>query len=407
MTGPALPHFAPETAAFYLADPDASFARLRREDPVHWYEPGGFWCITRHADVQEISRRPRLFQSGRGTQIFQIALANAGEDLAGDLRDSNVVPNIIMMDPPAHNRHRKLVMGAFTPRAAAKLEGRVREIARACLSDAPRGEALNFVDAVAVPVPMLVIAELLGVPSSDQDDFRRWSDGMIRAGAGIFDDESRGCFAELFPYLAERVRERRADPRDDIISVLVDSTIDGERLSDPEIVMFLVTLLVAGNETTRNLIAGGTKALLDHPDELRRLVDRPALLPNAIEEMLRIVSPVRNFCRSATRETELRGKSIAEGEFVVMFYGSANRDEEVFGEDAGAFRIERASARQHVAFGFGEHLCLGASLARLEARVMFEELLPLLPKTERHGPGEPLSSSLMNGWVDLPLSLPG
>jgi cytochrome P450 len=402
--------FAPETAAFYLADPDTAFAALRRDDPVHWYEGGRFWCITKHPDVQEVSRRPRDFCSSRGTQIFQIALHHAGDaaPVARQARNAaaDMAPNIIMMDPPQHNRMRKLAIGAFTPRSAGHLEPRIREIARETLAVVPRNEVVNFVDDVAVPLPMLVIAEMIGVPREDRDDFRRWSDQMIRAGTGIFDEATIQTFGELFGYLGARVAECRAAPRDDVLSMLVRSELDGDALSDPEIVMFLVTLLVAGNETTRNLIAGGTKLLFEHPDQLTRLAAEPELVPNAIEEMLRLVSPVRNFCRCATRDVELRDKMIREGDWLAMFYGSANRDEEIFGDDAAVFRIDRPNARQHVAFGFGEHLCLGASLARLEARVLFEELLPLLPKTELAGPTEPLPSGLMNGLVDMPVVLP-
>jgi cytochrome P450 len=404
------PGFAPETAEFYLGDPDAAFATLRRDDPVHWYEDGRFWCITKHADVQDVGRRPRDFCSSRGTQIFQIALRHEGSGLpSGD--DSlnalgEVAPNIIMTDPPQHNRMRKLVIGAFTPRASGHLEPRIREIARESLAAVPRGEVVNFVDDLAVPLPMLVIAEMLGVPREDHADFRRWSDQMIRTGAGIFDDESTRALPELLAYLAERVKERRDVPRDDVLSMLLRAEIDGDKLSDPEIVMFLMTLLVAGNETTRNLLAGGMRLLFENPDQRARLVAEPERLPNAIEEMLRMVSPVRNFCRSATRDVELRGKTIRAGDWVAMFYASANRDEEVFGDDSHAFRIDRPNAKQHVAFGFGEHLCLGASLARLEARVMFEELLPLLAGIEPAGDVEPLPSSLMNGLVRMPVVLP-
>jgi cytochrome P450 len=251
-----------------------------------------------------------------------------------------------------------------------------------------------------------VIAEMLGVPREDHPDFRRWSDLMIRAGAGVFDAETLQGLAELFAYLGERVKERRDAPRDDVLSMLLRAEIDGDALSDPEVVMFLLTLLVAGNETTRNLIAGGMRLLFEHPGQRARLVAEPGLLPNAIEEMLRLVSPVRNFCRVATRDLELRGKRIGKGEGLAMFYASANRDEEVFGADAAEFRIDRPNAKQHLAFGFGEHLCLGASLARLEARVMFEELLPLLPEIEPAGPVVPLPSSLMNGLVRMPVVLP-
>jgi len=400
--------FAPETAAFYLDDPDPAFAALRREDPVHWYEAGGFWCITKHADLQDVGRRPRDFCSGRGTQLFQVALERESGSTQPDglLADAlAAAPNIIMMDPPQHNRMRKLVIGAFTPLAAGHLEPRIREIARETLAAAPRGEAFDFVDALAVPLPMLVIAEMLGVPREHHPDFRRWSDQMIRTGAGIFDDESRQSLGELFAYLAERVKERREAPGDDVLSMLLRAELDGDALSDPEVVMFLMTLLVAGNETTRNLISGGMKLLLEHPEQRARRVADPKLLPNAIEEMLRLVSPVRSFCRVATRDVELRDKRIREGDWLALLYASANRDEEVFGEDSHAFRIDRPNARRHVAFGFGEHLCLGAPLARLEARVMFEELLPLLPGAELVGPVEPLPSSLMNSLVDMPVVL--
>ncbi len=406
---PSPPGFAPDAVDFYLGDPSAAFATLRRDDPVHWYEPGGFWCITRHADVQEIGRRPRDFCSSRGTQIFQIS---RGSEVSSALRDEDLVgslasaPSIIMMDPPQHNRMRKLVIGAFTPSAASQLEPRVREIARETVAAVPRGEVVNFVDDLAVPLPMLVIAEMLGVPREDRADFRRWSDQMIRAGAGLFDDASQQSIAELFGYLAERVKERRDAPRDDVLSMLLAAEIDGDELSDPEVVMFLMTLLVAGNETTRNLITGGMKLLLEHPDQRDRLVAEPERLPNAIEEMLRLATPVRNFCRLTTRDVELRGKNIRAGDWVAMLYASANRDEAVFGDDSHAFRIDRPNARRHVSFGFGEHLCLGASLARLEARVMFEELLPLLPGIELAGAIEPLPSILMDGLIDMPVVLP-
>jgi len=408
-TAASPPGFAPETVDFYLGDPDPAFAALRRDDPVHWYEAGGFWCVTKHADVQEVGRRPREFRSGRGTQIFQVALEReSGEARPDEMLQSALAsaPNIIMMDPPQHNRMRKLVIGAFTPRASGHLEPRIREIARETVAAVPRGEVVNFVDALAVPLPMLVIAEMLGVPREDHPDFRRWSDQMIRTGAGVFDEESRASLTELFAYLADRVKERRDAPRDDVLSMLLRAEIDGDVLTDPEVVMFSMTLLVAGNETTRNLIAGGMKLLFDHPEQRARLAAEPERLPNAIEEMLRLVSPVRNFCRVATRDVELRDETIREGDWLALLYASANRDEEVFGPDSHAFRIDRPNAKQHVAFGFGEHLCLGASLARLEARAMFEELLPLLRGIEPAGPVEPLPSNLMNGLIDMPVVLP-
>ncbi|MFQ5514879.1 MAG: cytochrome P450 [Myxococcota bacterium] len=391
--------FAPDLPEFYLEDPDASFRRLRAEDPVHWYAPGGFWCITRHADVQYVSRTPRLFCSRHGTQIFEIQQVREGRRKGVE----GAAPSIIQMDPPQHNRFRKLVIRAFTARTVSALEPRIREIARESLSAIEPGECLDFVEKVAIPLPMLVIAEMLGVPSEDREDFRRWSDAMIEAGGGGTEETTVRTVSEMFAYFQERIPERQREPRSDLLSALVHAEIDGERLSEPEILIFCLTLLVAGNETTRNLISGGARALMENPDEKRKLVEDPRRIPNAVEEMLRWVTPVRNFARRATHDTELGGAKIAEGDFVVLLYGSANRDEAVFGEDSHRFDVTRERAPRHLAFGFGEHLCMGASLARLETRVMFQELLARFPRLKLAGPVTPLRSILINGIERMPV----
>lgn len=394
------PAFAPDRADFYLGDPNAAFARLRAEDPLHWYEPGPFWCATRHAEVCEISRRPRSFSSAHGTQLFEVPLRLAR---TGDF--PVMPPSIIQMDPPEHNRHRKLVMSAFTPRMVATLEPRMREIARESVASIRPGEPFDFVEQVALPLPMLVIAELLGVPSSDYAAFRRWSDAMIDAGANGPTPETLPIVTELFAYMLEKAAERRRTPREDLLTRLAHAEIDGERLNDAELGVFCLTLLVAGNETTRNLIAGGMRALLEHPPQWQKLCADPALVPNAVEEMLRWVSPIRSFVRRVQHDLELAGRKLRAGQYVALFYGSANRDEAVFGPDADAFDILRPNANRHVAFGFGEHLCLGASLARLEARVVFEELATLGPRFVPAGPIEPLVSTLVNGIERMPLVL--
>jgi cytochrome P450 len=400
------PDFAPETAEFYQRHADAVFRRLRAEDPVHWYEPCRFWAITRLADVQTISQRPRLFSSERGTQLFELVRRARGESALGSMQQANLgAPSIIRMDPPRHNRHRKLVMGAFTPRRISEMEPRLREIAKRSLDAVDPSKPIDLVEQVAIPLPMYVIAEMLGVSSDDYDDFRRWSDAMIEAGGGNVSPEIAAVVSELMQYVVGVAVERRRQPQDDLISLLVGAEIDGERLDDAEVGMFCLTLLVAGNETTRNLVAGGAQLLMRHPEQREKLLADPGLLPNAVEEMLRLVSPVRNFARTATADTALRGREIREGDGLVLFYASANRDEEVFGPDSDAFDISRPSARRHVAFGFGEHLCLGASLARMEARVMFEELLARWPRFEQAGDAVPLDSSLMNGLVELPVVL--
>jgi cytochrome P450 len=403
----AIAEFAPETAEFYRRDAEAVFRRLRSEDPLHWYEPCRFWAVTRHADVQSVSQRPRLFSSERGTQLFQMVRVARGEDPYAAMAQlmSGVPPTIIQMDPPRHNRHRKLVIDAFTPRRIAALEPRVRDIAKRSLDAIDPSGPVDFVEQVAIPLPMYVIAEMLGVSADDYGDFRRWSDAMLAAGAGDITPKTAAEVAELLAYTHEVVRRRRRVPGDDLVSVIVQAEVDGERLTDAEVAMFCMTLLVAGNETTRNLISGGALALMRHPEQRERLLADFGLLPNAVEEMLRFVSPLRNFARTATGDCELRDKRIRAGDRLVLFYGSANRDEDVFGPDSEAFDVARASARRHVAFGFGEHLCLGASLARLEAQVMFEELFARWPRFALAGEPEPLASSLVNGLVRMPVVL--
>lgn len=392
--------FAPDQVAFCLEDPHPAFRRLRAEDPLHWYEAGPFWCATRHADVVEISRRPRTFSSAHGTQLYEIPLRLAGQshDLAG-------APSIIQMDPPSHNRHRKVVMSAFTPRMVAELEPRVRALARESVAALQPGEPFDFVEQVAIPLPTFVIAELLGVPSSDYGAFRRWSDVMIEAGSSGPRPETLPTVIELFGYMTEKIAERRRAPREDVLSRLALAELDGVRLTDPELGVFCLTLLVAGNETTRNLIAGGMHALLAHRAQWEALCEDPAGLPNAVEEMLRFVSPIQNFARRVEHDTELSGKKLRAGEYVALLYGSANRDESVFGPDAYAFDVRRANAGRHVAFGFGEHLCLGASLARLEARVMFEELLARGPGFSLAGEPRRVPSTFVNGLAELPMVL--
>jgi len=388
--------FAPDRPEFFLGDPHTVFRRLRHEDPLPWYPgSGGAWCLLKHADIVTVSRDPGRFTSTRGIQIGM-------SDPAG--RPAFVPPTILEMDPPDHNRYRKLVIRAFTPGAALELETMVRQIARECLEAVEPGVKIDLVDALAVPLPMYVIAEMLGVPRSDRADFKRWSDSMIEAGGGGRSPATDASLGEMLGYFQRFLGERRRAPKDDLVSTLAGAEIEGVRLSDPEILMFCVTLLAAGNETTRNLISGGSLLLMRNPDQKRRLVEEPDLLPNAVEEMLRWWTPVQSFTRTAARDTELRERRISEGEVLLLLYASANRDEEVWGEQAERFDVGRDHSRlRHLAFGFGEHLCLGAPLARLEARVLFEELLARFPGFELAGEPELLWSRLMHGVERLPV----
>ncbi len=391
--------FAPDEPAFFLGDPHAAFRRLRRDDPLPWHPgTGGAWCVLKHADIMEVSRDPRRFTSTRG---IQIGFSDVGSRPAG------VPPTILEMDPPEHNQHRKLVIRAFTPGSTAHLETMVRAIARECLDAIEPDSVTDLVEALAVPLPMFVIAEMLGVPRSDRPRFRKWSDSMIEAGGGNRTPATDAMLGEMLGYFAAVLAERRRAPKDDLVSTLARAEIEGEELTDPQILIFCVTLLAAGNETTRNLISGGSLLLTRNPEQQQRLLEDRSLLPNAIEEMLRWWTPVQSFIRTATCDTELRGKQIATGDVMLLLYASANRDEEVWGDDADRFDISRDHDRKrHLAFGFGEHLCLGAPLARMEARVLFEELLTRFPRFEIAGEPQFLHSRLMHGVEHLPVRFP-
>jgi len=375
---------------FWL-DPYPSFAQLRAEAPVLWHDEAQLWTIARHDDVMRISRDPAAFCSGQG-------VLPADRD-----RDVDTASSILFLDPPDHQRHRKLVSPAFTPRRISALEARVRELARELLDDIDSDGPVDFPPAVAEPLPMLVIAEMLGVPVEDRDRFKIWSDAMIEAATEPKED-TYNLAAELWEYFEKIIEQRRARPSDDLVSVIAHAEVDDVPLTNAELNGFCMTLLVAGNETTRNLITGGVEALARYPEQMQRLVEDRSLIPTAVEEMLRWVTPVMNFARTATTDVELRGQRVEAGQMVFMLYGSANRDPDPFGPSADTFDVGR-QPNPHVAFGFGEHFCMGASLARLEARVLFDELFQRFSTIELAGDPERLRSSLMRGLVHLPVTV--
>jgi len=373
--------------SFYADDPESTFARLRVEDPVHWYDEGNFWVLTKHADISAVSRDPATFRSGGGVLI---------QDRT---RPVHPEQSILFMDPPDHGRYRKIVSTQFTPRRVAAQEERIREITREVLAAVDPAEEIDLVDAITAPVPMLVIAELLGVPGSDRDKFRVWSDAMMDAATEM-SEESLVRAAELYGYFNEHLAERRENPGDDLLSRLVLAEVDGERLTEWELLGFCMSLLVAGNETTRNLLSGGLVALHERPEQRRLLVEDPGRIGTGVEELLRYVTPILLFARTATRDADVRGTRIREGDYLVMQYASANRDEEVYGETAGDLDVTR-EPNPHLAFGLGEHFCLGAGLARLEARVVLEELLTRWPAYEITRPPERQPSTLLRSVTRL------
>ena len=344
------------------ADPYSVYEELRRKDPVHRMRLQDAWVLTDYADVDMVLRDSQRF-------------GNVG-------RDFGYIPQVSMLDldPPEHTKIRGLVSHGFTPRSVAAMEPRIRETVDGLLGNVEGKERFDLIADLAFPLPVIVIAEMLGVPPEDREQFNEWSNVASLIVDPLLDEEQvrqvRQAVDEVFTYFEAIAEERRRNPQEDLVSALVTAEVDGERLERDDLLVNLLLVLVAGNETTRNLIGNGTLALLRSPDELRRLRDDPGLLNGAIDELLRFDSPVQLDGRVAREPVELHGKRIAPGQRVICILGAANRDPQAF-PNADRLDVGR-SAANHVAFGRGIHYCLGSPLARLEARVAFEALLPRL-----------------------------
>ncbi|WP_026401166.1 cytochrome P450 [Actinomadura rifamycini] len=383
--------------------PHEQLAWLREHDPVHRHkgdpERGGppFWAVTRHADVVHVSRHPEVFSSYERLALFE------------EPDEEHLALQRLMMlnqDPPDHSRKRSIVNRGFTPRAIGALEEHIRDICRRLVAEtAERGDEAEFVRDLAAPLPLYVICELLGAPPEDRDKIFHWSNTLIGADDPDFQrspEEGQQAATELYAYAAELAAERRRNPRRDIVTKLLQPDADGEVLDGDEFELFVMLLSVAGNETTRNAASGGMLALLEHPEQWARLRADPSLVRTAADEIVRWVTPVNLFKRTAVRDVELGGKKIAAGDKVVVFYASANRDEAVFG-DPFSFDVGR-DPNPHIGFGGGgPHFCLGAHLARLELSVLFETLLDAMPNIELSGNVRRLRSSFINGIKEMPV----
>jgi cytochrome P450 len=385
----------PRDAAFFLReDYFEVLAKLRAEAPVHACAPG-FWVVSRYEDIRNLSRDPAHFCSGRG------ALVN--DPMRGSEAPMSA-PSILHMDPPEHAAFRGLVNRRFTPRAMSGLAESIRKTASTLLDGVDARSEIDFVSELAAPFPLTVIAELLGIDESDREDFRGWSDAAIES-PDLPPGETMAALGQLSGFIVEHIRSKRDRPGGDLVSLLVGSEIDGCPLSKEELFMFLLTLLVAGNETTRTLLSGTAVVLHEHPDQRAALASDASLVPGGVEECLRWVTPVHAFCRTATEDTVVADTPIAAGDYLCMLYASGNRDERVFGQDAARFDVRRPANPMHVAFGFGEHVCLGASLARLEARIFLEELLERFPRYVVAGTAERVRSTTVAGVRSLPVVL--
>ena len=386
--------------------PHEWFTWLRHNAPVsHHPEPEGpgFWAITKHADIVTCNRDAQTFSSDQdrgGVVMLEEREPSEMEQSGGKL--------MLMMDPPDHTRYRKLVNRGFTPRMIGLLEPHVRDLTRRIVDDALAKRDVDFVVDVAAELPLEIIAELIGVPQRDRHKIFEWSNRMVGSEDpeySVSEEEVNDALVEMFLYAQKLADEHRDSPQDDIISRLLESDIDGDHLSDMDFNLFFLLLAVAGNETTRNAISHGLNAFLENPDQWDALVEDPeGRMDGAVEEVLRWASPVLFFRRNATRDFDLHGHEIREGDKIALWYISANRDEDVF-DDPFRFDIER-SPNPHIAFGGGgPHFCLGSQLARLEIRALFDELARRVPRLHQRAEPEFLRSNFIGGIKHLGVRL--
>lgn len=377
------------------------FSELRRTDPVHWQsmpDQPGYWAVLKHADVSHVARHPDLFSA----EIEGVVLENMAAEQLQQSRNM-----LLMMDPPRHTAYRQPLAESFKVRTIGMMEQRIRVLCRAIIDEAVQRGSVEFCHEVAGSLPSQVVGELVGIPESDWGDIRTWAEQSTAsqdpdlAGDGYAAVSGMG---QMAMYAMGFAAQRRTEPpRDDLASLILAGNFGDGPMSDIEFASFFVQLVTAGNDTTKTMLSSGLQALLAHPQQLGDLRDDPALIPGAVEEILRWANPLHYFRRTALADTEIRGVPIAQGDKVAMWYTSANRDEDVFA-DSQSFDIRR-TPNHHLSFGFGQHYCLGVHLARLEGRVFFEELLATCSAIEQTGESRRIRSNLNNGLKSLPISL--
>jgi cytochrome P450 len=389
-----------ESPDFYLGDPFPVFTRLRREAPVWYYEPLDLWLLTKYDDITLVSRTPEIFSNSDGI-------------LLNDFRYGNVLAsffppegeNFVLADPPRHTEHRRIIAPAFSLKVARGLEGQVRDVCRRLLAEIEPEQPIDWTADVASRVPLSVIALLFGCPIGDGDKLAYWTAEMLKMGAAARPEEFSEAAANLGPmgpYFEEKFQEREAAPCEDFLGTIAAARRDG-KINAETAHMFVSGAMAAGIDSTRNTMSGALATLATHPDEWNKLVADPTLMESATEEFIRWQTPVRGFGRTVRSDTALRGIPIAAGQRVFMLYASGNRDEDVF-SDAGAFDVTRDFRQKpHISFGFGEHKCIGTALARMEIRILFEELVARFDSVELVG--EPVRDRqlLQNAYVSVPV----
>jgi cytochrome P450 len=378
--------------------PHQLFARMRAQASPHWNaltgdEPG-FWSFTRFADIQAISRDPATFSSARGG-VFATLRGAAPVEVLREV--------ILGMDPPHHTKIRSIVQAVFTPKLIRQKEDEIRSTVTALIDDVIEKGACDFVDDIAVELPLRVIADMLGVPQKDRRQLFEWTNTLSLAAATANPELGLSALVDIGGYLTGTIAERRANPGDDLVSKMLMAEVDGESLTDSEVSLFFGLLMFAGNDTTRNTTSGGMRALMENPGELQKLVGNPDGIPNAVEEMLRWVTPVIYFTRVAQCDTEVHGHPIREGERVAMWYSAGSRDP-AMNDDPERFDVSRQKPPHQAFGGGGPHFCLGNPLARLELRVLFEELIRRVPDMQIAGPVTRLTSNFSNELQSMPVS---
>ena len=381
-----------EPSQYATAVPHDQLTVLRHEAPVFWHkEPksarGGYWALTKYGDILDVSKNAKLFSS----ELGGINIRDADEEY---LSTSRLI--MISMDPPQHTKYRKLVASGFTPRMIRKTETSIRQAVHDILDEIEGEAEVDFVQRISAQLPLRMIADMIGWPEEDRQLMIEWADRV--AQLDVNQESGELAAMEFWNYCAELMDSIESGERersDSLLETLMAAEVDGEKLSEMEVVNFMLLLAIGGNETTRNCISGGFLALHDNPEQLQAWKSNiEGLSESATEEMLRWTSPIICFRRTATADTEIRGQAIKEGDKVVMYYASANRDEDVF-DDPQTFNIRRQN-NKHLSFGTGHHFCLGATLARMEIRILFEELLKRYPNMKPTGPVKRAASCYVN-----------
>jgi cytochrome P450 len=378
--------------AYPAADPFPLFAQLRAKPTASWCDDPGFWAVSTMADVLAVATDTTTYCSSQGILLMEIGT------------HYDTPPTMMHTDPPAHTAYRALVSPPLRKRVVEQMDASVRGRAAALVDALPLDQTVDVVAELAVPFPIQVIADLLGLGDADVPRLYEWSEAVIPGATDLSPERAGELALEMTVYLMEEAAKRRESPGDDLISTVALAELDGQRLDDAEVAMFLIQLLVAGNETTRNLVSGGLVAFAHQPEQWQRLRDDRSLIPSAAEELLRWTSPVSSFMRTATVDTTLGGADIAAGDHLLLLYGSADRDEAAFGPTADRLDVAR-TPNHHVAFGFGAHFCLGAALARLEVQVLLGLLLDRIGSMEITGDIVPSPSTVIAGVKAAPMVL--